>query len=141
MRTLQARFAPDALSTLDTVLKHTKDVRVFRRAQAVREVVKGRRVKAVSTSFAFTYSALRKWIGRFVHEGPQGLVDRPRPGRPRKVTEAVSTCILHLVDQDPVAHGALSSQWNCRELGTAVAHHTGVKLHPDTIRGVLKRGA
>jgi len=140
MRTLQAQFAPDALATLDTVLKHTKDVRVFRRAQAVREVVKGQRIKTVSTSFAFTYSALRKWLQRFAYEGAQGLVDRPRPGRPRKVTEAVSTCILHLVDQDPLAHGALSSQWNCRELGTAVARHTGVALHPDTIRMVLKRG-
>ena len=89
MRTLQARFAPDALSTLDTVLKHTKDVRVFRRAQAVREVVIGRRIKTVSQAFAFTYSALR----------------------------------------------------NYRELGMAVAHHTGVTLHPDTIRVVLTRGA
>jgi transposase len=141
MRTLQSQFPPDALSTLDTVLKPTKDVRVFRRAQAGREVVKGRRSKTVSQAFAFTYSALRKWVQRFAHEGPHGLVDRPRPGRPRKVTEAVSTCILHLVAQDPVAHGALSSQWNCRELGTAVARHTGVALHPDTIRGVLKRGA
>jgi transposase len=141
MRTLQAQFPPDALATLDTVLKHTKDVRVFRRAQAIREVVRGQRIKAVSKAFAFTYSALRKWIQRFAHQGPQGLVDRPRPGRPRKVTEDISTCILHLVDQDPLAHGALSSQWNCRELGTAVARHTGVALHPDTIRVVLKRGA
>jgi hypothetical protein len=57
MRTLQSPFPPDALSTLDTVLKHTKDVRVFRRAQAVREVVKGRRIKAVSQAFAFTYKS------------------------------------------------------------------------------------
>ena len=141
MRTLQAQFSPDALTTLDRVLKHTKDVRVFRRAQAVREVVKGHRIKAVSQAFAFTYSALRKWIQRFVHEGPQGLLDRPRPGRPPKVTEDVSTCILHLVAQDPLTHGALSSQWNCRELASAVSHQTGVALHPDTIRVVLKRGA
>jgi transposase len=64
MRTLQSQFPLDALLTLDTVLKHTKDVRVFRRAQAVREVVKGRRIKTVSQAFAFTYSALRKWVQR-----------------------------------------------------------------------------
>jgi transposase len=136
MRMLQSQCAPDALSTLDTVLKHTKDVRVFRRAQAVREVVKGRRITTVSQAFAFTYSALRKWVQRFAREGPNGLVDRPRPGRPRKVTEEVSTCILHLVDHDPLAPGALSSQWHCRALSTAVSHHTGVTLPPDPIRGV-----
>ena len=141
MRTLQSQFASDALSTLDSVVKHTKDVRVFRRAQAVREIVKGRRIKDVSRSFAFTYSALRKWVQRFAQEGTCGLLDRPRPGRPHKVTEEVSSCILHLVEQDPLAHGALSSQWNCRELTTAVAQQTDVALHPDTIRRVLKRGA
>jgi hypothetical protein len=37
MRTLQLHFPDDALPTLDTVLKQTKEARVFRRAQAVRE--------------------------------------------------------------------------------------------------------
>jgi len=64
----------------------TKEARVFRRAQAVREVVKGHRLQTVSDTFAFTSSALRKWVHRFAHQGPQGLVDRPRPGRPPKVT-------------------------------------------------------
>ena len=141
MRTLQAQFTSEALSTLDTVLKHTKDVRVFRRAQAIREVVKGRRIKAVSHVFEFTYSALRKWVQRFAQEGSSGLLDRPRPGRPRKVTPEVASCIHHLVEQDPLVHGALSAQWNCRELGLAAARRTGVTLHPDTIRVVLKRGA
>ena len=34
MRTLKLRFPDDALPALDTFLKHTKDARVFRRAQA-----------------------------------------------------------------------------------------------------------
>jgi hypothetical protein len=38
MRTLKLRFPAAALPTLDTFLKHTKDARVFRRAQAVRNV-------------------------------------------------------------------------------------------------------
>ena len=140
MRTLQAQFPPEALSTLDTVLQHTKEARVFRRAQAVRAVVTGHRIKTVSHGFAFTYSALRKWVQRFAAEGPQGLHDRPRPGRPRHVTAAVTTSILQLVQQDPLEHGSLSSQWTCRTLAAAVARQTDTPLHPDTIRGVLKKG-
>ena len=41
MRPLQSQFRDDALSTLDRFLKQTKEARIFRRAQAVRAVVKG----------------------------------------------------------------------------------------------------
>ena len=91
MRTLKLRFPDDALPTLDTFLKHTKDARVFRRAQAVRNVVKGQRLQTVSDTLQFTYSALRKWVYRFAHQGTQGLVDRPRSGRPPQSHMRVGT--------------------------------------------------
>ena len=86
MRTLKLHFPDDALPTLDTFLKQTKEARVFRRAQAVRDVVKGQRLQTVSDALSFTYSALRKWVHRFGHQGTPGLVDRPRAGRPPKIT-------------------------------------------------------
>ena len=118
------------------MLKETKEVRVFRRAQAVREVVKGQRLQTVSDALQFTYSALRKWVYRFAHQGVQGLVDRPRPGRPTKVTCALEKPLNRLVDQDPLEHGSISSQWSCRELATVLAQHTGVQLGRESIRGV-----
>src|SRR5262245_17137803 len=77
MRTLKLHFPEQALSTLDTFLKQTKEARIFRRAQAVREVVQGHRLQTVSDSLHFTYSALRKWVHRFANQGVQGLGDRP----------------------------------------------------------------
>ena len=82
MRTLKLQFPDHALPTLDSFLKQTKEARIFRRAQAVREVVKGHRIQQVSDRLNFTYSALRKWVHRFDQEGIEGLADRPRPGRP-----------------------------------------------------------
>src|SRR5215468_4058412 len=110
MRTLKLRFPDDALPTLDTFLKQTKEARVFRRAQAVREVVKDQRLQTVSDTLSFTYSALRKWVHRFAHQGTPGLLDRPRPGRPPKVTCELEQHLNRLVDQDPLAHGALQYQ-------------------------------
>ena len=57
MRPLKSQFLNNALTTLETVLKQTTEARVFRCAQAVREVVAGQQVKAVSTTFHFTNSA------------------------------------------------------------------------------------
>ena len=139
MRTLKLHFPNDTLSTLDTFLKQTTEARVFRRAQAVREVVKGQRLQTVSDTLHFTYSALRKWVHRFAHQGTRGLVDRPRSGRPPKLTCELEQHLNQLVDQDPLQHGSLYSQWSCRELALVLAQHTGVQLGRESVRGVLKK--
>ena len=71
MRTLKLHFPDDALPTLDSFGKQTQEARVFRRAQAVRNVVKGQRLQTVSDALQFTYSALRKWVYRFASQGTQ----------------------------------------------------------------------
>ena len=139
MRTLKLHFPNDALPTLDPFLKQTKEARVFRRAQAVREVVKGTRLQTVSDTLALTYSALRKWVHRFASQGSQGLVDRPRSGRPPTMTCELEKHLNRLVDQDPLQYGSLYSQWSCRELATILAQETGVKLGRESVRCVLKK--
>ena len=48
MRTIKLQFADSAVPTLDTFIKQTKEARLFRREQAVREVVKGQRLQRVA---------------------------------------------------------------------------------------------
>jgi len=139
MRTLKLHFPDDALPTLDTFIKQAKEARVFRRAQAVHNVVKGQRLQTVSEALSFTYSALRKWVHRFASQGVQGLVDRPRSGRPPKMTCELEKHLNRLVDQDPLQHGSIHSQWSCRELAAVLARETGVKLGRESVRGVLKK--
>jgi transposase len=139
MRTLKLHFPDEALPTLDTFLKQTKEARVFRRIQAVREVVKGQRLQTVSDALQFTYSALRKWVYRFANQGVSGLVDRPCSGRPPQVTCELEKHLNRLVDQDPLQHGSLHSQWSCHELATVLARETGVQLGRESVRGVLKK--
>src|SRR5215475_325092 len=139
MRTLKLHLPAQALPTLDTFLKQTKEARIFRRAQAVREVVQGHRLQTVSDSLHFTYSALRKWVHRFANQGVQGLGDRPRPGRPPKVTCELAHHLDRLVDQDPLQHGSSHSQWSCQELATVLARQTGVQVSRESVREVLKK--
>ena len=139
MRNLTLQFADDALPKLDAFLKETKEARLFRRAQAVREVVKGIRMQEVSNRFDFTYSAVRKWVHRFGRQGTAGLFDRPRPGQPRKVTSELQRHLDRLVDQDPLQHGSLHSQWSCQELAHVLRQQTGLQVGRDTIRLALKK--
>jgi putative transposase len=139
MRPLKSHFPDHALPTLDTLLKQTKEARVFRRAQAVRAVVAGQHVSTVSITFHLANSAVRKWVQRFAQQGPQGLRDRPRSGRPPKVTCELEQHLNRLVDQDPLQHGSIASQWSCRTLATVLAQQTGVQLGRESVRGVLKK--
>jgi transposase len=139
MRPLSSSFPQDALPTLDLFMKQTKATRVFRRAQAVREVAAGQTVKAVSETFHFTNSALRKWVQRFAHEGTEGLLERPRSGRPPNLTCELEDHLNRLVDQDPLPYGSAHSQWSCHELAQVMAQQTGVELGRETIRLGLKK--
>src|SRR5215467_7806843 len=139
MRPLKSHFHADALPTLETVLKQTKEARVFRRAQAVREVVAGQHVNVVSATLHFTNSALRKWVQRFAQQGPQGLRDRPRSGRPPKVTCALEQHLQRLVEHDPLPPGSLYSPGSCRALATVFARETGGQLGRESLRGALKK--
>ena len=139
MRPLNSHFTLDALPTLDSFMKHSKEARVFRRAQAVREVVAGQTVKAVSDTFHFTNSALRKWVQRFAQEGTGGLLDRPRSGRPANMTGELQSQLKRLVDQDPLQHGSIQSQWSCRELAAVLSQQSGVPLGRESVRVALKK--
>jgi transposase len=75
-------------------------------------------------------------VYRCANQGTQGLVDRPRSGRPPKVTCELETPRNRLVDQDPLEHGSLHSQWSCRELTTVLARETGVQLGRESVRCV-----
>jgi hypothetical protein len=55
------------------------------------------------------------------------------------VTCELEMHLNRLVDQDPLQHGAISSQWSCRELATVLARETGGQLGRESVRGVLKK--
>lgn len=139
MRTLKLHVPADALPTLATFLQQTKEARGFRRAQAVREVVKGQRLQAVSDTLHFPSAALRTWVYRFAHHGLQRLADRPRSGRPPHVPGALAHPLDRLVDQDPLQHGASHAPWSCQARAPVLARQTGVQLGRARVRDALKK--
>ena len=121
MRPLNVPLSADALPALDTCIKQTKAARCFRRAQAVREVVKGNRIHPVADPLTFPSSALRKWVHRFAREGVAGLSDRPRSGRPAQLTGELERQLNRLVEQAPLTQGAIHAQWSGSERAPVTA--------------------
>jgi len=52
-----------------------------------------------------------KWIGRFDAEGPSGLYDREREGRPRKLDEEAERELKRLLEKPPTEEGYDFSRW------------------------------
>ena len=138
MRPHKSRLRADALPTLETVRKQTKEARILRRAQAVREVVAGPHVNAGAATFHVTNVALRKGLQRFATEGHQGWRERLRSCRPRTVPSSLEDHLKRLVAAAPLPQGALSAPWRWCVLATGLAHHTGVPLGCASVRGMLQ---
>ena len=64
----------------------TKDLKVRTRLMAVRAVLEpGHSTGNMAAVFDVTARCIRQWVERFNRDGPNGLRDKPKSGRPRAV--------------------------------------------------------
>jgi transposase len=68
---------------------------------------------AIANQLGIAVSSARKWRSRFLAERLDGLLDEPRPGRPRTVTDAqVEAVITRTLESTP----ANATHWSTRSL-------------------------
>lgn len=81
--------------------KTDSDPRVRRRAQALLAVADGSSLAGAARLFHTSAYRIRVWQTRFAAEGRAGLVDRPRGGRPAKLSAADLAFLAEALDQGP----------------------------------------
>ncbi len=115
--------------------------RVSQRAQMVLLSAQRRSVPEIATIFDVSRATVRFWLRRFEAQGPAGLQDEPRSGRPRTVTPQVEERLVGMLTQDPqqVEPGFLATIWTVAMLGVALATTLGVTVSGTTIRTALHR--
>lgn len=111
--------------------------RVGQRAQMVLLSAQACTVPEIAAIFAVKYKTVRKWLRRFDAQGPAGLYDEPRSGRPHKLTDSVRDNLLNMIQQDPEQAGYLATFWTVAMLALAVAEKLGVHLSVSSIRQAL----
>jgi transposase len=72
-------LTPDQLSD---AARTAADPRLAQRILAIRHVLLGHSCNATAQIFGYTASPVHDWVHRFNAEGLDGLVDKPRSGRP-----------------------------------------------------------
>jgi transposase len=94
-----------------------------RRARIILACASGLDNKAVAKKLRLTPQTVGKWRARFVETRLEGLLDEPRPGSPRSITDAqVEDVIVRTLETKP--RGA--THWSVRQMAaaTGLSHST-----------------
>lgn len=113
--------------------------RVAMRAHMMLLSARGRSAYDIADLHGVSDPTVYKWIERFDAEGPDGLYDREREGRPRKVDDEADAELLRVLAGDPTEEGYEFSRWTLPRLTEHLRRALGVDVHPDTVREALHR--
>ena len=91
---------------------------VARRARVVLACAAGHDNKTVARRLRLSPATVGKWRARFVRDRVEGLLDEPRPGAPRTVTDAqVEQVVITTLETTPPG----ATHWSTRSLAKATS--------------------
>ena len=83
--------------------------------------------------------ALRDAVVRYNAEGLAGLHDRPKPGRPQRLSEAEQAALAARVFRGPDPERDGVAAWTRADLGRWLEGRFGEPFHPSSLSRVLRR--
>jgi putative transposase len=86
----------------------------------------------------FSHDTVVRFIRRYEAEGLAGLFDKPRSGRPRRVTPEYEVKLIEAVKQEPRSLGLPFSNWTTANLADYMAQQTGIEITPRQVENYLK---
>jgi transposase len=113
--------------------------RVSQRAQWVLWSAQHRSVPEIALLTAASRATVRWWLRRFARDGPAGLYDAARSGRPRQLGTQHSAALTELIGHDPQEAGYLATVWTVGMLMAAVAQRLGVVVGVTALRTTVHR--
>jgi len=120
-------------------MKRQEVGRVAIRAHIILLSSRGYSASRISEIHDVTGPMVYKWMDRFDEEGPSGLYDREREGRPPKITEEVEQEMKRLLEETPTERGENATRWTTDRMAEHLKRELGVDVHPETVREALKR--
>lgn len=118
------------------VLRRRAVGRVAMRAQMVLLRAKGYSVGQIAEMFDLGEDRVRHWLQRYAREGPGGLADRPRPGRPPK-DRLARQIVDAQASNAPSNSGLVQGFWTAGLLAAFLASRFGLRLSAASVRRYL----
>ena len=113
--------------------------RVALRAQLILLSARGYTAPEIAEIQQISDVTVYKWMDRFDAEGPEGLFDRPRSGRPRKLDADAEAVLEETVSAPPTEQEYTFTYWTLPLLAHHLEQTLGLSLCCETIRTYLHR--
>ena len=136
-KTIRVELSPDERAELDRRLgAGTTEHRAHERLAMIRAVADGATIPQAAAALGHHEQTVRKFVTRFLAEGFAGLADRPRAGRPPRLTAADLAAVEARLDADATT-GART--WTLPQVAAGLAEERGVTVTPAHLGERLKR--
>lgn len=125
--------------TLRRQARHEPNRRTALRLLAVANALEGMSRAEAARLAGMERQALRDAVVRYNAEGIAGLHDRPKPGRPQRLSEAEQAALAVRVFRDPDPERDGISAWTRADLCAWLEARFGKAFHPSSLSRVLRR--
>src|ERR687898_2839853 len=119
--------------------RHEANRRAALRMLAIANALEGTSRAEAARLAGMERQALRDAVLRYNAEGLPGLYDRPKPGRPQRLSEAEQAALAARVFTGPDPERDGVSAWTRADLGRWLAARFGKAFHPSSLSRVLRR--
>jgi transposase len=129
--------------TLEAIVARPKDVRQYRRAQALLWLDEGERPATIAQRLRVHRDTIYAWATRYWERAPQRvparLMDGARTGRPRRLAERVEQVLVAVLEMEPHTQGYRAAQWTTPLLCQYLREHQALGVSEVTVRRCLHR--
>ena len=120
------------------VAQRVKNAAQARRLLAIAAVLDGSSREQAAKIGSMDRQTLRDWVIRFNEQGPDGLVNKPSPGAPGKLTDKHKAFLARLVEAGPIPAVDGVVRWRACDLIMRLHEEFGISVSDDTVYRALK---
>lgn len=127
----------ESLIQIEQAIKHNPDLRVRERAVIIRMLHLGQKPNEIAELFSIRPGKVYYWHARWRELGLNGLVDKPRSGRPKLADATYRQLLAETIETDPKTFGYHFTVWTAAQLIAHLEAQTGVKVSVRTFFNIL----
>lgn len=131
-------LSTDEVTALEDLHRRTREANLRSRCQMILLSNEGLSPPRIAELVRFHRRTVTRYIQRYEAEGIDGLLTRPRSGRPPKATDEYTLLLLRAVGQAPRMLGLPFSNWTTANLAAYLANKTDIQLSARQVENILK---
>jgi transposase len=135
------QLSPGSLKDLEALSQEAKSfgaADVLLRIRGLIMVSRRHSYREVASCLGVTIGSVSNWVSSFEGAGYEGLLTKPRSGRPAELTEEELSLLDDLVDAGASASGFPNELWDARRVAALIRSHFGVSYHPHHVAKLLR---